>query len=148
MRRTSLRGLKDEVGQTGVEYGLIVALVAIGVLVGVIVLGGGIDKLFGKVELDTATPSSSPPPPRTGPRAPNDGAAVSGQGIPTGTVWFNIGGVTQNGQPGPPGAFTNAAPSGSSCSFDANGFQFTGQWREQTFVAAGGATYQYGCVAG
>lgn len=144
---TLLRARKDESGQAGVEYGLILALVAIAAVIGIFVLSGGIDNLFGKVKLDAAQPSSSPPPPRSGPAPPNSGSAVSGQGIPTGTVWFNIGEVTRNGQPGPPGAYTNTVPGGASCSFAADGFEFAGEWREQTFVAPGGSTYQYACVA-
>ena len=144
---TLLRARKDESGQAGVEYGLILALVAIGAVIGIFILGGGIEGVFGKVKLDGAAPPSSPPPPRSAPLSPSNGSPVSGQGIPAGTVWFNIGAVTRNGQPGPPGAYTNMAPGGATCSFAADGFAFTGEWREQTFVAPGGSTYQYACVA-
>jgi Flp pilus assembly pilin Flp len=145
--RTLVRARKDETGQAGVEYGLILALVTIGAVVGVILLSGGVDNLFDKVDLNGATPSETPPP-RVSPPPLRDGAELSGQGIPSGTVWFNVGAVTRNGQPAPPGAYTNAAPGGGSCSFSADGFSFTGRWTEQTFVGPGGTTYRYACVAG
>ncbi len=41
-----LRWLREESGQTLVEYGLIVALVSIAVIGALLLLGGGIDDVF------------------------------------------------------------------------------------------------------
>lgn len=51
-----MRFLKDEEGASMVEYGLLVALIALAVVVAATALGGGIADLFGRAtdELDAA----------------------------------------------------------------------------------------------
>ena len=52
---------QDESGQGMVEYGLIIAVVALVVVGALSLLGGGLDGMFGKVtsKLGTSTPSGS-----------------------------------------------------------------------------------------
>ncbi len=49
--------LRDEEGASAVEYGLIVGLIAIAIIVGATALGGGLDGLF----QDTAATLPAPP---------------------------------------------------------------------------------------
>ncbi len=41
--------INDEAGVTAIEYGLIAALVAVGIIVGATALGGGLSGLFSKI---------------------------------------------------------------------------------------------------
>ena len=54
---------KDESGASAVEYGLLVALIALAIMVGATQLGGSINKLFA----DSATRLDSALPPVTAP---------------------------------------------------------------------------------
>ena len=55
--RTTLRRLRsDKRGATAIEYGLIAALIAMGMIAGLSALGGGTNGMWGKIgtEIDTA----------------------------------------------------------------------------------------------
>ncbi|MDF9279235.1 Flp family type IVb pilin [Arthrobacter sp. EH-1B-1] len=43
------RASRDETGATAVEYGIMVALIAVAIIVAVTALGGGLDGLFDRV---------------------------------------------------------------------------------------------------
>ena len=49
--------LKDESGATAIEYGLIAALIAVGIIAAATTLGGSLSDLFGRIsgKLNTAT---------------------------------------------------------------------------------------------
>lgn len=54
-----MKFLRDEEGATAVEYGLIVGLIAVGLIVAFTLLGGGLDTLFttaGNEVTDAAAP--------------------------------------------------------------------------------------------
>ena len=54
--RTTLRRLfVDDGGATAIEYGLIVALVAVAAIGGLTALGGGSGQLWGKIETNVTT---------------------------------------------------------------------------------------------
>jgi pilus assembly protein Flp/PilA len=44
-----IRFLNDEAGATAIEYGLIAALIAVGIIAGVSSLGGGVNSIFNKL---------------------------------------------------------------------------------------------------
>ena len=56
MRNLLNRFAKDESGATAIEYGLIAALIAVGIILALTTLGGKLSGIFGKVstELDKA----------------------------------------------------------------------------------------------
>lgn len=47
--KTFTRFLKDESGATAIEYGLIAALIAVGIIAGASLLGGNLDTLFNDI---------------------------------------------------------------------------------------------------
>jgi len=49
--------LKDESGATAIEYGLIAALIAVGIIAAATTLGGSLSNIFGRIStrLDNAT---------------------------------------------------------------------------------------------
>ena len=51
------RFLKDESGATAIEYGLIAALIAVGIIAAATTLGGSLSDLFGRIstKLNAAT---------------------------------------------------------------------------------------------
>ncbi len=53
---TIARFANDESGATAIEYGLIAALIAVGIIAAATSLGGGLSKLFGSIsaKLNTA----------------------------------------------------------------------------------------------
>ena len=57
MKTIVSRFMKDETGVTAIEYGLIAALVAVGIITALTTLGGSLTDIFGEVsdELDGAT---------------------------------------------------------------------------------------------
>ena len=61
--------LEDESGATAIEYGLIGALIAVGIIVGASALGGSLNGLFGDVdgELSEAFAVGAPGAPPSGP---------------------------------------------------------------------------------
>ena len=58
MKTIVSRFMKDESGVTAIEYGLIAALVAVGIIAALGALGDGLNTIFGTVsdELNTAAP--------------------------------------------------------------------------------------------
>jgi pilus assembly protein Flp/PilA len=54
---TVARFMNDESGATAIEYGLIAALIAVGIIAAATTLGGSLSNLFGRIsgKLDTAT---------------------------------------------------------------------------------------------
>ncbi|UXN57969.1 Flp family type IVb pilin [Phyllobacterium zundukense] len=54
------RFLKDESGATAIEYGLIAALISVGIIAGATSLGGSINSTFNKlgVKMDGAAPAA------------------------------------------------------------------------------------------
>lgn len=54
MLQLMLAPKKDEKGATAVEYGLMVALIAVAIIVTVSLLGDSLDGLFGRVETEIA----------------------------------------------------------------------------------------------
>lgn len=54
---TIARFVNDESGATAIEYGLIAALIAVGIIAAATTLGGSLSDLFGRIEteLDGAT---------------------------------------------------------------------------------------------
>lgn len=56
MRNFITRFAKDESGATAIEYGLIAALIAVGIILALTTLGGKLSGIFGKVsdELEAA----------------------------------------------------------------------------------------------
>ena len=54
---TIARFMNDESGATAIEYGLIAALIAVGIIAAATTLGGSLSDLFGRIEtqLDGAT---------------------------------------------------------------------------------------------
>ena len=50
--------IKDESGATAIEYGLIAALIAVGIIAAATTLGGGLSGLFNKIstKLDVTVP--------------------------------------------------------------------------------------------
>ena len=57
------RFAKDESGATAIEYGLIAALISVGIIVAATTLGGSLSDLFGRISgrLDQATvPAATP----------------------------------------------------------------------------------------
>ena len=52
-----LRLMKDESGATAIEYGLIAALIAVGIIAAATTLGGSLSSLFGRIstKLNAAT---------------------------------------------------------------------------------------------
>ena len=50
LRRVVIRFLKDEGGATAIEYGMIAALVAVGVIAAMAAFGGNLVGLFGVVD--------------------------------------------------------------------------------------------------
>jgi pilus assembly protein Flp/PilA len=54
---TVARFMNDESGATAIEYGLIAALIAVGIIAAATTLGGSLSNLFGRIsgQLDTAT---------------------------------------------------------------------------------------------
>ncbi|WP_421761184.1 Flp family type IVb pilin [Devosia sp.] len=56
---TVARFVNDESGATAIEYGLIAALIAVGIIVAATTLGGSLSGLFNKIstKLDAATTS-------------------------------------------------------------------------------------------
>ncbi len=46
------RFVKDESGATAIEYGLIAAIVGVGIIAGLGKVKGGLDTIFGKVETE------------------------------------------------------------------------------------------------
>ena len=54
--KTIAHFVKDESGATAIEYGLIAALIAVGIIAAATSLGGGLSKLFGSIsgKLNTA----------------------------------------------------------------------------------------------
>jgi pilus assembly protein Flp/PilA len=54
---TLSRFVSDESGATAIEYGLIAALIAVGIIVAATTLGGSLSDLFGRIsgKLNTAT---------------------------------------------------------------------------------------------
>ncbi len=55
---TLSRFLNDESGATAIEYGLIAALIAVGIIAAATTLGGGLSSLFNKIstKLDVTVP--------------------------------------------------------------------------------------------
>jgi len=47
--------LNDEEGATAIEYGLIAALIAVGIIVGAKAMGGSINDMFGDVDGELGT---------------------------------------------------------------------------------------------
>jgi pilus assembly protein Flp/PilA len=61
---TVARFLNDESGATAIEYGLIAALIAVGIIAAATTLGGSLSDLFNRIggQLDTATvPAAAAP---------------------------------------------------------------------------------------
>jgi pilus assembly protein Flp/PilA len=59
MKRSILKFLKDESGATAIEYGLIVALIAVVIITAVSALGGKLNKAF--TDINTGlTPAAAP----------------------------------------------------------------------------------------
>jgi pilus assembly protein Flp/PilA len=56
---TLARFVNDESGATAIEYGLIAALIAVGIIAAATTLGGSLSGLFNRIstQLDDATPS-------------------------------------------------------------------------------------------
>lgn len=52
--------LNDESGATAIEYGLIAALIAVGIIVGATAMGGSISDLFGDVDGELAIAFDGP----------------------------------------------------------------------------------------
>ncbi|RYE88711.1 MAG: Flp family type IVb pilin [Hyphomicrobiales bacterium] len=50
MRRLVIRFVKDQSGATAIEYGLIAAMVAVGIIVALTSFGGSLTSLFGSVQ--------------------------------------------------------------------------------------------------
>lgn len=50
LRRSVIRFVNDQSGATAIEYGLIAALIAIGVLAAMTSFGGSLSSLFGDVQ--------------------------------------------------------------------------------------------------
>jgi pilus assembly protein Flp/PilA len=50
VRRRILRFLKDQSGATAIEYGLIVGLIAVGIIASLTLFGGSIAGMFGVIE--------------------------------------------------------------------------------------------------
>ena len=60
--RTTFRRLRsDKRGATAIEYGLIVALIALGMMAGLSTLGGGTDGMWGKLSNDVTEAAAAPP---------------------------------------------------------------------------------------
>jgi len=57
MKSTLVRFAGDEGGATAIEYGLIAALIAVGIIVAATALGGSLSGLFNRIstKLDSAT---------------------------------------------------------------------------------------------
>jgi pilus assembly protein Flp/PilA len=57
------RFAQDESGATAIEYGLIAALIAVGIIVAATTLGGSLSNLFNGIsnELNTATTTTATP---------------------------------------------------------------------------------------
>jgi pilus assembly protein Flp/PilA len=55
--KTFAQFVNDESGATAIEYGLIAALIAVGIIVAATTLGGSLSDLFGRIsgKLNTAT---------------------------------------------------------------------------------------------
>lgn len=60
MTKMFARFMKDESGATAIEYGLIAALVAVGIIAALNGLQGGLTQVFGEVqgELESAIPDN------------------------------------------------------------------------------------------
>jgi pilus assembly protein Flp/PilA len=58
MLSTLTRFVDDESGATAIEYGLIAALIAVGIIAAATTLGGGLSSLFNKIstKLDVTVP--------------------------------------------------------------------------------------------
>jgi len=56
---TLARFVNDESGATAIEYGLIAALIAVGIIAAATTLGGSLSGLFNRIstQLDTANPA-------------------------------------------------------------------------------------------
>lgn len=54
------RFLRDEEGVTAIEYGLIAALIAVAIIAGAELLGGGLGTLFTNIATCLTTPASCP----------------------------------------------------------------------------------------
>ena len=56
------RFVKDESGATAIEYGLIAALIAVGIIAAATLLGGTISDLFNSIEstMNSAIPAATP----------------------------------------------------------------------------------------
>jgi pilus assembly protein Flp/PilA len=52
MQKFVARFVNDESGATAIEYGLIAAIVGVGIIAGLGKVKGGLDTLFGKVETE------------------------------------------------------------------------------------------------
>jgi pilus assembly protein Flp/PilA len=59
MKTTILRFLRDEEGAAAVEYGLLVALIALAVVIAVRAIGANLNTVFGKVRDCLAAPSTA-----------------------------------------------------------------------------------------
>jgi pilus assembly protein Flp/PilA len=60
MNKLLSRFLKDESGATAIEYGLIAALISVGIIAGATSLGGSINSTFNKLgaKMDGAAPAA------------------------------------------------------------------------------------------
>jgi pilus assembly protein Flp/PilA len=65
---TVARFMDDESGATAIEYGLIAALIAVGIIAAATVLGGSLSNLFNRISDELAPTAAAPPPaPPAGP---------------------------------------------------------------------------------
>jgi len=55
------RFAQDESGATAIEYGLIAALIAVGIIVAATTLGGSLSDLFGRISTELNTATTTPP---------------------------------------------------------------------------------------
>ena len=59
--RTTFRRLRsDKRGATAIEYGLIVGLIALGMMAGLSALGGGADGMWGNISEEVTDPPLAP----------------------------------------------------------------------------------------